>query len=199
MDIIQRFVPADGVHIGVEALIGAKAVAVQRQPLPFGQRMDHLCIPADIGDVKGDGALHTVQIIVQAGGRFHKKRRRDTTEVQIAAEGILEHTLDKADGFLGIVKGKTTAIALWDKNPTHNFRTPLQQKYTCKYRTAARICQHKNDTFHMYNLQNRLAGRAVPKGTAPAATGCRAALCAAALRAVFRLKGKLFYRAFCDR
>ena len=121
MDVIQRFVPADGVHIGVEALIGAKAVAVQRQPLPFGQRMDHLRIPADIGDVKGDGALHTVQIIVQAGGRFHKKRRRDTTEVQIAAEGILEHTLDKADGLLGIVERKAAAVACRDEHLTHGF------------------------------------------------------------------------------
>ena len=121
MDIIQRFVPADGVHIGVEALIGAKAVAVQRQPLPFGQRMDHLRIPADIGDVKGDGALHAVQVVIEAGGGFHEKRRRDTAQIEIAAEGVLEHPLDEADGLLGIVERKAAAVACRDEHLTHGF------------------------------------------------------------------------------
>ena len=121
VDIIQFLIPTDGVHIGIQSLAGLKAVAEKRQALPLGQRMDDLRLPPDIRHIKGDGALHAVQIVIEARGSFHKQRGRDTAEVQIAAQRILKQPLDQTDGFLGIVQRKTAVVPLRNEYLAHSF------------------------------------------------------------------------------
>ena len=52
MEVIHAFVAADGVHIGDKPLAGTEAVARKRVALPLCQRMYHLRLDADIGNVK---------------------------------------------------------------------------------------------------------------------------------------------------
>ena len=63
--VVHLFVPADGVHIGKQALAYIELVFLQRKTLPLGQRVNYLRIGAHIGDVKGYGALHAIEVIVQ--------------------------------------------------------------------------------------------------------------------------------------
>ncbi len=58
--IVQVFIPADGVHIGVQAVADGEVVPLQRQPLPLCQGMDNLGIGAHGGDVEGHGTLVAV-------------------------------------------------------------------------------------------------------------------------------------------
>ena len=65
MDIIQILVPADGIHVGIEAVSHAETVALQGQPLPLGQGMHHLGILAHGGNIEADRPLITVEIVIQ--------------------------------------------------------------------------------------------------------------------------------------
>ena len=73
MDVVQLFIPADGVHIGVKAAAYRKIVALEGQTLPFCQRVDDLRLRAHSGDVEADGALIAVQIVVETGILRHKQ------------------------------------------------------------------------------------------------------------------------------
>ena len=42
MDVVELLVGAYGVHIGIDAVSRFDVVFSQREPLPFGQRMNHL-------------------------------------------------------------------------------------------------------------------------------------------------------------
>ena len=46
VEVVQLvLVPADGVHIGINALAGVKSIALESQTLPLGQGLDHLGSP----------------------------------------------------------------------------------------------------------------------------------------------------------
>ena len=66
MQIIQILIPADGIHIGINAAAGAKAVALERQTFPFGETVHHLHITVHFQHVKLNRALHTVEIVVES-------------------------------------------------------------------------------------------------------------------------------------
>ena len=57
VEIVERLVAADGVHIGIQPFVHLKAVLFERQPLPFGEGVHDLPLLADGGDVEGDGAF----------------------------------------------------------------------------------------------------------------------------------------------
>ena len=40
MEVVQLLIPADGIHVGVQALAYRKLIAVQGQTLPLSQRVD---------------------------------------------------------------------------------------------------------------------------------------------------------------
>ena len=124
VEVVQLLVPADGVHVGIQPLAHGKLVAVQGQPLPFCQRVDHLRVPPGIGNVKGHRPLHAVQVVVQAGGRLHEQGRGHPAEVEGAAQIVLKQALQKADGLLGIIEVQTGGVPLWDHGMQHSF-TPL--------------------------------------------------------------------------
>ena len=85
VEVIGDFIPADGVHVGDQALAHGEVVVVQGHALPLGQGVDHLGIPAGGGDVKADGTFHAVQIVVQAGGGLHEQGGGDPAQAQVAA------------------------------------------------------------------------------------------------------------------
>ena len=59
---------------------------------------------AAVLDIKGDLALHAVQVVVQAGGRFQKQRCGHAVQVQRGAQSVGKQALDRADGALGVVQ-----------------------------------------------------------------------------------------------
>ena len=67
VDVVQLLIPANGVHVGVQAVAHGKMVPLQGQTLPFGQRMHHLGIGPYGGNVKGHRPLVAVQVVIQAG------------------------------------------------------------------------------------------------------------------------------------
>ena len=77
--VVHIVVAADGVHIGVDALTGAVAVATQRHALPFGERLHHLGVSlVQFFDRKGHLTLHTRQVVVDTAGGRHQHRGGDT-------------------------------------------------------------------------------------------------------------------------
>ena len=102
VEVIQLLVPADGVHVGVEAGIGAEAVALQGQALPLCQRMDDLDLFSDIGDIKGNGAFHAVEVIVDTAALADEQRGGDAGQVELQGEFALKGILDQLDGDFGL-------------------------------------------------------------------------------------------------
>ena len=83
VDIVQIvLVPADSVHVGVQPLAYMEAVALQRQTLPLGQRMYHLGVLSDAGNIKFYRALRAIQVVVQAGVGGHKQGGGHPAQVQ---------------------------------------------------------------------------------------------------------------------
>ncbi|MPN56219.1 hypothetical protein SDC9_203905 [bioreactor metagenome] len=64
MQVIQRLVAADGVHVGHKALARPESIAAKRIALPFGKRLHHLAVAARCGDIKGNRTFHAVQVVV---------------------------------------------------------------------------------------------------------------------------------------
>ena len=65
MGVIHFLIAADGVHVGEQALAHIELIFLQRQTLPLSKGVDYLGVRTNIGDVEGDGALDTVEVIVQ--------------------------------------------------------------------------------------------------------------------------------------
>ena len=104
MEVVGNLVPADGVHVGDQTLAHGEVVVVQGQTLPLSQGVDHLGVPLGGGHVEGDGALHAVQVVVQAGGGLHKQGGGDPAQVEVPAEGVLKDPLEQGDGLLGVIQ-----------------------------------------------------------------------------------------------
>ena len=105
VNIIRILIPADGAHICVEAFADVEAVLLQGVALPFCQGMN------DLGgtlilllDAEGNGALHTVQIVVQSGFRRNEERSGDTQQIELISQRLLEKVFDSLDGYLGVIK-----------------------------------------------------------------------------------------------
>ena len=50
---------------------------MEGKALPFGQGVHHLALDTHSGDVEAHGALHAVEVVVEAGGRVHEQGRGD--------------------------------------------------------------------------------------------------------------------------
>ena len=112
VEIVQLLIPADGVHIGVQALPLVELVALQRQTLPLGQRVDHHSLTLDPANVEGDGALHAVQVIVDPGGLGHKQGGGYPVQAKGAGQLILKQTVQQTDRSLRLINGQKGGISL---------------------------------------------------------------------------------------
>ena len=113
MEIIQFFVPADGIHIGIESLAWLEAVLFESHAFPLGKRLNDLDIFAGEGlHVKVYRAFHAVKIIIESGGLCHKQRGRDPFQMHLAAEFLLECVADIFDGLLRLADCQMRVIVL---------------------------------------------------------------------------------------
>ena len=119
VEVIHHFIPADSVHIRVEAAAGGELIALEGQALPLGQRMHHLAVGPHVGDVKGDRALHAVEVVVEAGVSVHKQGGGDPVQIQPDGEAVLELRVDQFDGTLELVVGKRHLVAFGDDELAH--------------------------------------------------------------------------------
>ena len=104
VEVVQVLVPADGVHITVQALAHPEAVILEGLALPLCQRLDHLCFNAAVFHIEGDFPLDAVQVVVQAGRGLHKERCGHAVEIQRGAQGVGKQPLHRANGALGVVQ-----------------------------------------------------------------------------------------------
>ena len=125
VEVVHHLVPADGVHVGVEAGAGGELIPLQGQPLPLGQGVDHLSVGAHVGDVEGDGPLHAVQVVVEAGLAVHEQGGGDPVEVQPHAQAVLELLMDQLDGPLELVVAQGHPVAGGDGGFTHSWKCIL--------------------------------------------------------------------------
>ena len=90
VQVIHFFITADGVHIGIKALARLKAVFVKGEPLPFGERVDDLCLRPGFENIKRDGAFNAVEVVVDAGRGIDEQRRGNPLESQRFRELLLK-------------------------------------------------------------------------------------------------------------
>ncbi len=119
MEVVHLLVAADGVHIGEQTLAGLEVVALQRQTLPLGQRMHHLSLCAHIGDIKGHGALHAVEVIVQTRILIHKQGSGNAPQIQRLPQIHLEIALDELDCALHLIGRQRRFVPSRDRHFAH--------------------------------------------------------------------------------
>ena len=119
VEIVERLVAADGVHVGIQPFVHLKAVLFERQPLPFGEGVHDLPLLADGGDVEGDGAFGAAQIVVEAGVGGDEEGRGNALQAQRALEFCLEAVFDIADGALQIVAAQRGTVGFGDDDAVH--------------------------------------------------------------------------------
>ena len=119
MEVVYLLVAADGVHIGEQALAHVELIALQRQTLPLGQGVYHLTVSAHIGDIKGNRALHAVQVIIQTGILTDKQGSGDPAQIQRLPQIDLKVTLDELDGALHLIDGQRRLVTGGNENLTH--------------------------------------------------------------------------------
>ena len=79
-----------------------------------------LYLGAAVLDVKGNLALHAVQIVVQAGGSLQKQRCGHAVQVERGAQGIGKQPLHRADGALRVVQVQRGFVVCRDDDLAHN-------------------------------------------------------------------------------
>ena len=127
MDIVQLFVPADGVHIGVQAVAQGEVVPLQGQPLPFCQGMDYLGIHSHSGNIEGYRPFHTAQVVIQTGALGDEQRSGNALQVQRLGKLLLKGFFDIGNGPLGVVGIQNGGIILGDVDLIHNI-PPFRNK-----------------------------------------------------------------------
>ena len=124
VEVVDLFVAADGVHVGEQALADLEVVALERKTLPLGQRMNDLGIGADVGNVKGDGPLDAVEVVVQTRIFIHEQRSRNPAEIEGIAQIDLKIALDEFDGALHFIDRQRGVVVLRDIDFAHTGFTP---------------------------------------------------------------------------
>ena len=82
-----------------------KTVFLQSHTLPLGQRVYDLRLGvALLLDAEGDRALHTVQVIVEAGGRIDEQRCGHAQQMQLFRQQYLKKIFHSLDADLRIVQ-----------------------------------------------------------------------------------------------
>ena len=124
MGVVHLLVTTDGVHIGEQTLAHVELIFLQRQTLPLGQRMHHLGVGADVGNVERNRALHTVEVVVQSGIFINEQGSRHTAQVQRLTQIYLEIALDEFDGALHLVHGQRRFVPFRNDDLAHGFTHP---------------------------------------------------------------------------
>ena len=86
--------------------------------------MNDLGIGADVGNVKGDGTLDAVEVVVQTGIFIHEQRSRNPAEIEGIAQIDLKIALDEFDGALHFIDRQRGVVVLRDIDFAHTGFTP---------------------------------------------------------------------------
>ena len=136
---VQLLVPADGVHVGVQTLAGLEVIALEGHALPLGQGVDHLGGLFHAVDIKGDRALHAVQVVVQAGLGGDEQGGGHPVQPKGAGQLVREQPLQQADGLLRLIDGQQGAVTLRKRNFTHDEHSFIGLKSPLLYRIGRKI------------------------------------------------------------
>ena len=139
MDVVEVLVGPQGVHVGVDAATGPDAELGQLDAFPFGQGVNDFGFPlVHAPDREGDGALHAVEVVVEAGPGEDDHGRRDPQQGELGGEIDLEHVLDGLDGFFRLLGAAKQVAVMLGKIQGH---TRFRSFQSCK------------DTPHARNIQ----------------------------------------------
>ena len=119
MGVVHLFVAADGIHIREQALAHIELIFLQRQTLPLGQGMYHLGRGAHIGNIERDGALHTIEVIVQTRIFIDEQRGGHSAQIQCLTEVDLKIALDELDGALHFIHGQRCFVPFGNNDFAH--------------------------------------------------------------------------------
>ena len=126
MDIVQLLIPADSVHVGVKAVAGVEAVALEGQALPFGQGVDHLAHGSLYRrNIKGHRPFHAIEVVIEAGVSVYKEGCGDPAKVQRQLQVLLKAALDKFNGPLHVVTIQGRPVALGNDALVHGVSSSL--------------------------------------------------------------------------
>ena len=112
MEVIQLFVTAYGVHVGIKAVSRMEVVAIQRHALPLGKGLNYLRILFGIGYIKANGPLIAIQVVVKTALRLYEQGGGYALKVQGTGKAILKLTFDEADGILSFIERHGGLISL---------------------------------------------------------------------------------------
>ena len=104
VQVVQLFIAAYGVHIGIEAVAWVEVVAVKRHAFPLCERLHYLRILAGKWDIEAYRALIAVQVVVEACLRLYEQRCGYAFEVQCPRKAVLKFTLYEAYSVLSFIK-----------------------------------------------------------------------------------------------
>ena len=122
VQIVQFFIGAYSVHVGIDAVARFNLVFSQREPLPLGQRVHHFGFGvAQVEDGERHGALGAVQVVVDAQSFEHKERCSNPLQPQFGREVLLKEVLDQLDAMFGLTAVKYTLVFFIDDKFTHDF------------------------------------------------------------------------------
>ena len=128
MEIVDLLVAADSVHVGEESLADVELIALERQTLPLGQRVNHLTVRADVGNIERNGTLHPVEVIVQTGIFVDEQRGRHAAQIERLPEVHLKIALDEFNRALHLIDGQRRVITLRNDDFAHS-GAPLSNKF----------------------------------------------------------------------
>ena len=104
--VVEEVVLAHGTHVGAQTLAGIHAELLERDPLPFGGRLDNLRVDrmliVVVADVEPDRRPRAVAVehIVDARLDVDDQRHLHADEVQLTTQVFLDVVLDRIDGEL---------------------------------------------------------------------------------------------------
>ncbi len=94
-------------------------VVLQGLALPFCQRLYDLSLGSGILDVKCDLSLISVQVVIQACGRFQKEGRGDPVQLKGRGKRVSELSFDGSDRFLRVIHGQKRTVSIGNDCVAH--------------------------------------------------------------------------------
>ena len=97
MEIIQGFITANRIHIGIQTFAGTEVVTVKSHSFPFCQRVYYFSSYAGSRHFKADGTFYAVEVVVQSCGRINEQRRGYAFQIQCLRQMFFKGLMDQTD------------------------------------------------------------------------------------------------------
>jgi hypothetical protein len=81
MQVVELFISTNSIHVCIDSVIRFYLVLSKRETLPLGKGMYNLSfLVAKVFDREGNGAFHTVKVIIDAEALKHKEWGSHTSQ-----------------------------------------------------------------------------------------------------------------------